>query len=201
MFHQQQSTPPHSPRTIPLDLTKVNGSSSFDASPLSPSSGSHDDLSARCRALARSVGEIAREELWKDPEHAAVPHLSPLLASQAMLSPPASPSAAYFSPLSPRALGPTTPDGSFSELEEIQEEREDGREVDLMDLGAEVSPSGEQAELGSRRASALTDEEGSDPESGRGRRRRSSGHGSLQLTPIKCASSLPRTAAASGEWD
>ncbi|KAL8290117.1 hypothetical protein RQP46_003056 [Phenoliferia psychrophenolica] len=178
----QQSTPPHSPRAIPIDLSPATHGAQHDSStPLSPSFGSQDDLSARCRALARSVGEVAKDELWQHVEQQQ-PQKSPRL-TLGLASPPTSPSAAYFSPLSPRALGPPTPDGSPScfSLEEIEEEREEGDES----LEEDQADDTDAAAEGVGKASALTDEEGSDAEMGRGRRRSSAGHGSLQLFGIK----------------
>lgn len=189
----QQSTPPHSPRAIPLDLSPASLKHQQHASsdsPLSPSSfGSQDDLSARCRALARSVGEVAKDELWQHVEQQQHQQAqkSPRLNTVGLASPPTSPSAAYFSPLSPRALGPPTPDGSCFALEEIEEEREEGDESLNEDNDAAAGLDlGAGAGAGKGAASALTDEEGSDAEMGRGRRKSSPGHGSLQLTGIKC---------------
>lgn len=106
------NTPPHSPRSATLHLvTKVQNASAI-ASPHygSPTSPNLSDLSARCRALAQSISGSAKEDFFHSDDAQ-----SPRLA-------PASPSASFLSPLSPRALGPPTPDGSCFSLEEIEEE-------------------------------------------------------------------------------
>lgn len=186
MFRTQQATPPHSPHTLSIALGQANSASTQFESPLSPSlGGSQDDLSARCRALARSVGSVAKEELWH-PEHAQA-QLSPRLAT-GVLS-PLSPSAAFASPLSPRSMGPPTPDGSCFSLEEIEEEREDDTAEPESDAAEGSAGSG----AGKAPASALTDDEGSDAESIRRGRRRDSGHGSLQLSGMKCERALPHS--------
>ncbi|KAM0746338.1 hypothetical protein T439DRAFT_384085 [Meredithblackwellia eburnea MCA 4105] len=238
-MNRQQFTPPQSPgsATVALPMTLKDSSPNRQRQlDLAFSPGSSDDLSARCRALARSVGENAKGEWFAaappavppppPPGAAAAPPspsqqqhaqlslstTSPRMLSTPLVSPASSTSTrdAYLSPLSPRSLGPPTPDGSAFFLEGIGEEPEEERTpvAGDSDPAQDDTPSSSAppSVTGSftRPPLAFTDEEGDDNDAFWGRGRRSISSGSLGLngllSPIRSALNQGATNVTVDVW-
>lgn len=107
-------------------------------SPIQLISGAHplgeDDLSARCRALARSWGSSAVEEQQHEQQHHR-DNSPDSRSSRRSPHPPLSPLNTYSALPSPRfGNGPPTPEGSFV-LDEIREEPEEGGARTPMEFG------------------------------------------------------------------